>query len=247
MSTARINFFWLIIFGATLPLGVVLSTHLARRSFEKVKLRDQTITVKGFAEQRITSDLAMWSAGIAVRDADRTAGYKALERDRALLLAYLGKHGFDADAVSFSPVGISTIYKLDEDGDRTNEIELYSVSQGFAIESDDVQLIAKFAKESSALIADGVDLSATSPSYLYTKLDEMKLEMISKATANARERAERLVDGSGNGLGPLRSASQGVFQITPAYSTEVASYGYNDTTSIDKSIKAVVTVEYAIQ
>lgn len=247
MSTARINLFWLIIFGATLPLGVVLSTHLARRSFEKVKLRDQTITVKGFAEQRIVSDLAMWSAGIAVRDADRTAGYNALQRDRELLLAYLAGRGFDSDAVSFSPVNITPVYKLNDEGDKTNEIELYRISQGLAIESTDVNLIAKVAKESSSLIADGVDLSANAPSYLYTKLDEMKLEMISRATANARERAERLVDGSGNGLGPLRSASQGVFQITPAYSTEVSSYGYNDTTSIDKSIKAVVTVEYAIQ
>ena len=247
MSNARINLFWLIVFGATLPLGVVLSTHLARRSFEKVKLRDQTISVKGFAEQRIVSDLAMWSAGIAVRDPDRTEGYKALERDRALLLDYLKQRGFDADAVSFSPVSIGTIQKLDDEGNKTNEVEYYALSQGFAVESENVHLIADVAKESSALIADGVNLNAGSPQYLYTKLDEMKLEMISRATANARQRAERLVEGSGNGLGPLRSASQGVFQITPAYSTEVSGYGYNDTSSIDKSIKAVVTVEYAIQ
>ena len=247
MSNARINLFWLIIFGATLPLGVVISTHLARRSFEKVKLRGQTITVKGYAQQRIVSDLAMWSASIGLRDPDRTAGYKSLERDRALLLAYLKSHGFEEDKVDFSPVSISPVYKLNDEGDKTNEIELYAIGQGFSIESDDVQLIAKVAKESSSLIADGVDLSARSPSYLYTKLDKMKLEMLGRATGNARERAERLVDGSGNGLGPLRSASQGVFQITPAYSTEVSSYGYNDSTSIDKSIKAVVTVEYAIQ
>lgn len=247
MSNARINLFWLIIFGATLPLGVVLSTHLARRSFEKVKLRGQTITVKGYAEQRITSDLAMWSARVSVDDPDRTTAYKNLERDRTLLLDYLEGNGFGADRVDFSPVGISSTRKLDEDGDRTNEIDFYTVSQRFSIESDDVARVSRLAKESSSLIARGVALDADSPRYLYTQLDAMKLEMIARATANARQRALRLVDGSGNGLGPLRSASQGVFQITPAYSTEVASYGYNDTSSIDKAIKAVVTVEYAIQ
>ena len=88
MSSARINLFWLIIFTLTLPLAVVMSTHLARRSFEKVKLRGQTIRVKGYAEQTITSDRAEWSATIRERNADRTKAYELLEGHRERLLAY---------------------------------------------------------------------------------------------------------------------------------------------------------------
>jgi hypothetical protein len=51
--------------------------------------------------------------------------------------------------------------------------------------------------------------------------------------AECRAGEGRLVSGSGNALGDLKSASQGVFQIAPAYSTEVSSYGENDTSSID--------------
>ena len=71
--------------------------------------------------------------------------------------------------------------------------------------------------------------------------------MLERATANARERVEKLLSASHAHVGELRSASQGVFQITPAYSTDVSDYGINDTTTIDKSIKAVVTIEYAIE
>ena len=71
--------------------------------------------------------------------------------------------------------------------------------------------------------------------------------MIAAATANARERAGALVENSDGTLGEVRAASQGVFQITPAFSTAVSNSGYLDTTSIQKAIKAVVTVEYAIQ
>ena len=87
----------------------------------------------------------------------------------------------------------------------------------------------------------GVELSCDSPRYLYTRLDDLKLAMIADATRNARERAELLVAGSPNTLGPLQSASQGVFQITPAFSNEVSGTGMNDTTSLHKVIKAVVT------
>ena len=82
MSNARMNLFWLIVFGATLPLGVVVSTHLARRSFERVKFKDETIRVKGYAEQRIVSDRAMWSAEIGTRNAKLLDAYKQLAGDR---------------------------------------------------------------------------------------------------------------------------------------------------------------------
>lgn len=246
MSNARLNLFWLIIFTCTLPLAVVLSTHLARRSFEKVKLRDQTIRVKGYAELPITSDLAQWAATFTVRDADRTNAYQQIEAQRRIVIAFLAERGFAEEKVALSPVAIRPVHVKNEKGNDTNQIERYDLSQAVSLSSKDVDAVARIAREVSALIGQGVELSAASPRYLYTRLDDTKLQMLSEATANARQRAERLVAGSGNALGPLRSASQGVFQITPAFSNEVSDYGHNDTTSRDKVIKAVVTVEYGI-
>jgi hypothetical protein len=45
----------------------------------------------------------------------------------------------------------------------------------------------------------------------------------------------------------MRSAKMGVFQITPATSTDISDYGMNDTTSFDKKVMAVVTVSFAIE
>ncbi len=245
MSTARINLFWLIIFTLTLPIAVVFSTHLARKSFERVKMDAQTVTVKGYAELPITSDRAEWSTKIVERNGDLAEAYAALERDRRALIQYLDEQGFDSDVVTLGPVGISELRRRDTKGNYTNDIEVYVVSQRFTIASDDVQRIAQAARGAGDLIRGGINLDSDAPTYLYTKLDEKKLEMLQQATDNARERAVRLVGGDPR-LGPLRSASQGVFQITPAFSNEVSGGGYNDTSSLDKVIKAVVTVEYAI-
>lgn len=247
MSNARINLFWLIIFTFTLPLGVVLSTHLARRSFERVQLRDQVVSVKGYAEMPIISDRAEWSARIVERNVDRTAAYLTLAEQRTRLLGYLDSRGFTSSQVSLGPVNINEVYVRNDKGQSTNAIELYEVSQYCSIASTDVESVSLAARDSGELIALGLSLQSYAPTYLYTRLDDMKLTMLSEATANARERADRLIAGSGGKLGTVRSASQGVFQITPAFSTEVSGYGQNDTSSINKVIKAVVTVEYAIE
>lgn len=246
MSNARINLFWLIIFTLTLPIAVVFSTHLARKSFERVKMDAQTVTVKGYAELPITSDRAEWSTRIVERNSDLAQAYAALERNRQTLLQYLESQGFDSDAVTPGPVGISELRKRDEKGNYTNDIEFYVIGQRFSIASKDVQRIAKTARGAGDLISGGINLDSDAPSYLYTKLDEKKLEMLEQATDNARQRAVRLVGGDESRLGGLRTASQGVFQITPAFSNEVSGGGYNDTSSLNKVIKAVVTIEYAI-
>jgi hypothetical protein len=246
MSRVFFNWFWVIVFALSLPMGVVLSTHLARRSFEKVKLRDQTITVKGYAEQPIVSDLAQWSARITARAGSMVEAAEALRQSYVTTQAMLAPHGFDPASVELAPVQISILYTKDDKGHNTNQIEGYVLRQSLTITSGDVRLIATVARDAAALIAQGVELEAHPPTYLYTRLDDLKLDMIGQATANARQRAEQLVSASTSRVGPLRSASQGVFQITPAFSTEVSGSGMNDTATIDKVIKAVVTVEYAL-
>lgn len=247
MSPRLRGWLWVLVFCVTMPAGVVVSTQLARRSFEKVKLREQTIYVKGYAERPITSDRASWRGQVTQRQPLLADAYRKLEIDRARVLAVLATGGFPAEQVDVDPVEIEAVYAKDEKGNRTNTIESYAVRQRLAVWSPDVQRVATLARAVSPLIGDGIEIAAEPPTYLYTKLDDLKLAMLSDASANARDRATRMVEGTGSRLGPVRSASQGVFQITPAFSTEVSGGGENDTTSIGKLIKAVVTVEFAIE
>ncbi len=233
--------------GLCLAIGMIVSSWIGARTVERIKVRDQTIEVKGYAEKLITSDLALWSATITTRSTNLVDAYAAIERDAAKVMAFLAEKGFPEDHVAVSPVAVGQQYRLTEKGQETNEIERYVLRQTFSLQSNDVNLIAATARDASTLLREGVEIDSHAPQYLFTRLEDMKLEMIGAATANARERIKRLLEGSGVGVGRLRSASQGVFQITPAHSTEVSNYGRNDTTTIEKSIKAVVTIEYEIE
>ncbi len=247
MSTARMNLFWLIMFGAMLPLSVVVATKLAGRSFERVRFQSQTIRVKGYAEKGIASDLAVWRATIAVPTDDIASGYLQLDDDRSTVKAFLAANGFETNMVTFSPVEITTNYQRNDKGQRTNEVDSYTLKQAFSLSSNDVIRIATLAQDAGSLLGEGIEIRSDRPEYLFTKLNDLKLDMLAEATSNGVDRAHRLITGSGNTLGSLRSASQGVFQITSEHSTEVSSYGINNTSSIRKTIKAVVTLEYGIE
>ena len=237
----------LVLLGVALALGLIISTTIAMRTVEKIKITNRTITVKGYAEKEIVSDWAQWQGGFKVKTINLVAGYGKLEDDIEKVMVYLRSEGVSRDDIVVSSVSTTTQYKLDEEGRRTNEIDAYFLYQSVTIASSDTALIDRIARGSTVLIKQGVEFSSNHPEYLYTKLDELKIEMLGQATKNARERAEQLAVNSRGKVGALRSASQGVFQITPKHSTEVSSRGMYSTSTVEKKITAVVTIEYSIR
>ena len=70
------------------------------------------------------------------------------------------------------------------------------------------------------LLDEGVNVEAYSPDYYYTKLSDLKMEMLAEATQDARMRAETITANAGSSLGALKIANTGVFQITAPNSSD---------------------------
>jgi hypothetical protein len=138
------------------------------------------------------------------------------------------------------------LYRKNEKGHDTNEIEAYLLSQGIEVKSHDVSRIDAVSRQSTELINQDIQFISEPPKYFYTKLAELKVEMLAKATENARERAVSMAKSTGNRIGVIRSARMGVFQITPATSTDISWYGENDTSSLEKKVMAVVAATFSI-
>lgn len=248
MTNVQKNLILVAVFGLTLPMAVVVSTHLAGRTFERVKMREQTVSVKGSAERLIHADRATWAFTLSARDdtALKTA-YAKIEADRRKTFERLASLGLKPEAITSSPAQYRTLYASNEKGDATNDIEGFVATQSFTVSSPDVNLVEKASLEACSLIKDGVELSAEQPRFLCASLGDLKLELIAKATGNARDRAKQLIGESGIRLGAVRSASQGIFQITRPDSTDCSADGEYDKTSKDKVIRGIVTLEYAIE
>ncbi len=240
---------WLGLFllGALLSTGIIIATLVISKTVERVKFQNQRIQVKGFAERAITSDIAVWSGQITTRSPELVTAYDNLQADLEKVLAYLQQKGIRKEDVSIPSVITTIQYKRTEQGMTTNIVEGYNLVQTVSITSPNIEQIAEIANEVTVLIKEGIEFDSFSPQYFYTKLDNMKIELLGEATKNAGMRAKQLAENSGSKVGSLKYASQGVFQITPVYSTQVSDYGTYDTTTIEKSVKAVVTMEYSIR
>lgn len=232
--------------GICLAIAAVASSLVIGQTIKSLKNGPGTIYVKGKAERQISSDFAKWQGNLSVTAETLTKAYDLLEKDMQTLTQYLHKAGIMDEELTLSSVSISTNYQRNEEGNFTNVIESYSLSQDFAVNSTDITKVASLAQNITILIKEGLKVVSYQPQYFYTKLEELKVAMLGEASRDALLRAKELVKVSGSSVGKLRSAQQGVFQITSTYSTSFSDYGEYDTSSIEKVIKAVVTMEYAI-
>lgn len=245
-ETKNGGFIGLASLGFMLALGLVLASFIISGTIRKIKLTDQKISVKGYAEKNISSDLGIWSGEFSVASLDLVSGYNKLEQDLNVVIKYLESKGIKKDDINISSVTTARNYKLNEQGNYTNEFIGYTLTQLITVRHKDVKLIAAISNESTSLIKEGIEFMSNQPSYYYTKINDLKIEMLGEAAKDARIRAEQLAKNSGGEVGSLVSASQGVFQITSKNSTEVTDTGMFDTSSIEKTIKAVITIDYSI-
>jgi hypothetical protein len=235
-----------LLLGLALAVGLIASAVVVSRSLERIKLAGDKITVKGYAEEKVVSDAGTWRGTVAARAPDLQAAYRKLEADSARVVAMV-RAGAGADAqVVVGPVSTQTLQEFGPGGVQTGRITGYELNRMFEFSSPEVALIGRIASDASRLISDGVNMNSMPPQYFFRDLNTVKVRLIGAATKDSRLRAEQFAANSGVTVGPLRSASQGVFQITAPNSTETADYGSYDTSTVEKVVKAVVTVEYSV-
>ena len=239
------NKYWLNI-GTALAIGLVLSAATFGWFYSKTRKSDDAITVTGSARKRIKSDLVVWNAGVSTQAAQLADAYKQIADHIPRIKKYLVDKGVPEGQITVSSISTTTLKRKTESGEETTEIVGYSLSQHVEVTSADIDKIAQIAREATELINQGILLESSAPNFYYTRIGDLKIEMLGEAARDAKTRADKIAESTGNGIGSIRSARMGVMQITAPNSTEVSDYGVNDTSSIDKDVTAVVNVSFAI-
>ena len=232
--------------GVAIAIGLVLSSAIFGWFFAKTKKSDEAITVTGSAKKRIKSDLVVWSATITYQSAKASDAYKSLSESVPRVKQYLITKGIPEGEITISAITTTAQHSTNANGVETSEITGYSLKQSLEVRSNDVDKVASVAREATELINQDILIESNPPQFLYTKLGDLKIEMLGDAAADAKERATRIAASTGDKIGVVRSAKMGVMQITPADSTDVSDAGISDTTSIDKDITAVVNISFAV-
>src|SRR5947209_3878896 len=232
--------------GFALAVALVLSSIVLGWSFVHTKKSDQTITVTGSARKRIKSDLVVWRAGVSYQAAHATDAYKSLTDNVPRIKQYLLSKGVPENEITISSVSSTALHGKDKEGNESSEITGYNLHQELQVRSNDVDRIEKISREATELLGQNIMVESSAPECYYTKIADLKIEMLAAASKDAKERAQQVASSTGSTIGSVRSAKIGVMQINAADSNEVTGEGVNDTSSLQKDITAVVNVSFAV-
>ena len=235
---------------AIIALGLIISTVVLTQAFKNRNQADETISVTGLGSKDFVSDLIVWNSSFSKKSFELKQAYTELENDRNAIKDYLLSKGLKENEIIFSSVNINKEYSYTYDNNsnlRSQQFNGYALTQNVQIESKEVEKVENVSRQVSELINKGVELYSNAPEYYYTKLAELKLEMIAEATKDARMRAGQIAENADAALGSLKKSDLGVFQIIAQNSSEEYSWGGSfNTTSKNKTATITIRLVYKI-
>ena len=232
-------------------IAIIIASLVLGNAFINRNKSEGTISVTGLGKTDFTSDLIVWKGKFTKENMDLKQAYSDLETDKKIITKYLASKGFDSKIIVFSAVKTNrnTKRNYSNDGKYLGEEFIgYTLGQTVQIDSKDVEKVEKISREITELLNKGVQFYSEPPRYYYTKLADLKIEMISRATENARLRAEKIAENSGAKLDELTVARMGIFQITGQNSNENYSWGgaFN-TSSKEKTASITMKLTYKVR
>lgn len=235
---------------AIIGLAFIIGLFIIARAYKYRSISEDTIVVTGSAEKDFVSDLIVWSGSYSRKSMDLKSAYAQLKDDEKIIRDYFHSKGVADTSMVFSSVNIikEFNYKTDENGRALGQtFSGYNLTQTVRVESGDVDKIAGISRQATELIQQGIEFNSSAPLYYYTKLTDIKMDLLAKASADGKKRAEIIAENAGNSLGKLKKATLGVFQITGKNTDEDYSFGGTfNTSSRNKTGSITIRMEFAV-
>jgi hypothetical protein len=236
-------------FGAALlvAIGLTASGWFVGNGFMKGRAVDRFVTVKGVSERDVKADIALWPLRFVATDDDLAQAQKRIESSKKTIVRFLEKYGIEPSKAELQALEVTDILANPyRSGPTTSR---YIISQTLMVRSEDPELILATSQKVGELVDAGVVLSSrhgpgsSGPTYLFTRLNDIKPDMIAEATASARKAADQFASDSGSQVSGIRRAHQGLFVIKPRDQAP----GIIETNQLNKTVRVVSTIEYYLK
>lgn len=234
--------FWGLV---VLGVGVAVGGGLAGRGFAEGRTAERYVTVKGVSEREVRADLAVWPLQITAADNNLEIANAQLARGISSVRQFMLRHGLDT-----TQVALTGYYVEDAAANQYSTVTAnnrFVVRQTLVIRSTSPDQVLAASQRVNELASAGVAISSAGgtegPTFLFTKLNDLKPAMIGEATARAREAAEQFASDADSKLAGIRRANQGVFEIL----ARDQAPGISQAGQVDKTVRVVATIEYSLE
>ncbi len=222
-----------------LAIGIASAGYFVSQTLYKSKVALNTAEVKGLAERRVEADKAYWSIQYTVSGklkSEIPRLYEESETDQNKIISLLIDSGFINDEIK--PGVINYVKKEFRDENQNLVEEKHLLIGEIEVQTKKVKLVAEVRAKLNKLIAQGLNVTNNAPAYHFTKLNDIKPDMLKEATKNARVAANEFATNAGVKVGGIRSARQGGFVIRDV------GENYGDTNKIEKDVRVVTNITF---
>ncbi len=225
--------------GLLVALGMAAAGYFVSQTLYNAKVAINTAEAKGLAERRVTANQVHWEIPYSVSGKNSTAIprlYTLAEKHQKTIIELLKEHGFSDTEIKNGTLNYN--YTEYRDDDRLVVDQNHSLNGVIIIDSEQVNLVDSVRPKINRLLTQGVNIQNVAPAFRFTKLNEIKPEMLREATKNSRIAANEFASNAGVKVGGIRSARQGSFFIRDA------GEEYGDTAKIEKDVRVVTTITF---
>jgi hypothetical protein len=226
-----------------LGTALVVAFFLFGVFFYAARIADNSINVVGAATKRFDSDIVKWRITLSRTSDEKAlaAGYKTLQIDVETLRGLLKAKDIGEKDITLQPINSERVYG------PQGQTSTFNIQQTLIVITSNIDAVEGLALNPAVLLESGVILQNSNLEYLNSKLADIKMELLSEATKDARRRAEEIAKNSGASLGTVSSLRAGVFQINEPFSNEVSDYGMYNTQAKVKDITVTVRAAFKIE
>ena len=251
LQTDNKNSLPLIIFGIILAIGLIAAAFVLGTQFKNLK-QSGTITVKGLAEAPYKANLAQIQMGVSAWGQDYAGALANGKNDFKALQQFVASKGFSVSSQNVTPISVEPYNEdyVDEQGQTRTRQNGYKATQTLSISSQELNKITNMLAQVQNYRISHESVTFEKPQYLLNDLEKIKHDLIAKATDDANKRAEEFAKTGHAKVGVMRSASQGSFNILDAHNPDSDDSDYGgtyDKDGVDKLVRLVVTIDYAIE
>jgi hypothetical protein len=197
---------------AIFAVGLTASGYVLGDGLRRAKMAERTVTVRGVAERNVTADLATWSVDFSHQGSELGPVQGSVDSQARDVRAFFQRAGFKPGDITDSDVSLSR--------ERPREGETgpdkLTVRRTIQLRTTDVMKARAAYARQAELLRDGVELSGSSISYTFTKLNDVKPGMIAEANQNARRSAEQFARDSGASVGRIKTPARAISRSAPA-------------------------------
>ena len=228
--------------GGLMAVGLAVAGGLIGQGVVNARVGDRAVTVRGLSERDVKADLAILPLRFSASGDVLSDVQAKIDSDTAVVRQFLSQQGYRPEEIDLGRLEVTDLQSREYQ--PQNASARFILAQTVLVRTGDVDRVRNTTRALGDLVRQGVVLQDfRGPTYIFTKLNEVRPAMIAQATASARSGAAQFAKDSGTALGPIKQATQGSFEILPR---DQGGDG-DEASSVNKRIRVVTTVSYQLR